>query len=189
MPHAYRPSVHYPTPGAAADWDMAFVGTGFPSRIEFFKQMKLDGLRVKLAGPLQDPDKWSDFDHEDCISNDETAGIYRRSLTGINFYRREGEDTWDQVGWACGPREIEMAACGLWFARDPRPESDELFPGLPAYGSPEEAADLIRWAVSHETARQKAADAARAAIADRTFTSNAKQLIRLLGTVKEGMKA
>jgi len=190
MPHAYRPSVHYPAaPGGGKDWDLSFVGTGFPSRLEFFKAMNLDGLRVKIAGPMQDPDEWADFDHEDCVDNDKTADYYRRSLTGINFYRREGEDTWDQVGHACGPREIEMAACGLWFARDPRPESDDLFPMLPAYDSPGEAAELIRWAVSHDAAREKAAAAARAAVADRTFTSNAKQLFRLLGTVKEGIRA
>jgi hypothetical protein len=190
MSHRYRPSVHYPAAaGGVKDWDLAFVGTGFPSRIEFFKQMNLGGLRVKLAGPLQDPETWADFDHEDCVDNDKTADFYRRSKTGINFYRREGEQTWDNVGWACGPREIEMAACGLWFARDPRPESDELFPMLPSYSSPGEAAELIRWAVSHDAAREKAAAAARAAVADRTFSNNAKQLIRLLGTVKEGIRA
>lgn len=187
-PHCYRPSVHYPAAnGSVKDWDLTFVGTGFPSRVKFFEDMNLAGLRVKIAGPWEDPARWADFDHEDCIDNDKAADIYRRSKCGINFYRREGEETWDGAGTAMGPREIEMAACGLWFARDPRPESDDLFPMLPAYSSAEEAADLIRWHAAHDTQREKAAAAAREAVADRTFSNAAKRLTGLLGTVKEGI--
>ena len=40
---------------------------------------------------------------------------------------------------AMGPREIEMAACRLFFLRDPRPECDEVFPMLPAFDGPEDA--------------------------------------------------
>lgn len=187
MPHAYRPGVHYPAgPGAAGKWDLAFVGTGFPSRVRFFEAMDLDGLAVHLAGPWLDlPEDsplrdWAMFGHEACVSNDETAGIYRASRCGINIYRRESEDAHAGEGWACGPREIEMAACGLWFARDPRPESDALFGALPSYGSPGEAGDLIRWALAHPAARDAAAAKARAAVQDRTFTNNAKALLRMI---------
>lgn len=179
MPHAYRPSVHYPG-GLPKDWDFSFVGTGFPSRAEFFRQMDLSGLKVKLAGPWEDPETWADFDHDDCIDNEQTAAIYRASKTGLNLYRREGEDTWDGEGVACGPREIEMAACGLWFTRDPRPESDETFPMLPSFAGPGEAAELIRWHAAHDSAREKATAAAREAIAGRTFESNARALMQML---------
>jgi hypothetical protein len=74
-----------------------------------------------------------------------------------------------------------MAACGLFFARDPRPESDELFGGiLPSFGSPEEASDLIRWWLARDGLREKRAAQAREAIAGRTFTEHAKKLLRLL---------
>ena len=73
-----------------------------------------------------------------------------------------------------------MAACGLWFARDPRPESDELFPMLPSFTSPDEAGDQIRWALAHPAERDKAASLARQAIAGRTFDANAKRLLKLL---------
>jgi spore maturation protein CgeB len=106
--------------------------------------------------------------------------VYRSARTGINFYRREAEDEHAAQGWACGPREIEMAACGLWFARDPRPESDELFGMLPAFTSPAEASAQIRWALAHPAGRERAAAGARAAIADRTFASHAARLLRLL---------
>ena len=42
-PHAYRPAIHYPAPGIKA-WDLAFSGTAYQSRIEFFERMNLDGL-------------------------------------------------------------------------------------------------------------------------------------------------
>src|SRR5262249_20571885 len=51
MPHAYRPKVHCPGP-SVPEWecDLGFVGTGFPSRIEFLEAMDLGGLDVRLAG-------------------------------------------------------------------------------------------------------------------------------------------
>ena len=148
--------------------------------------MDLAGLAVRLSGlwmdlpedsPLRD---WTALESDDCIDNPETAAIYRRARTGINVYRTEAEDTHAGEGWACGPREIEMAACGLWFARDSRPESDELFPMLPAFTGPAEASDLIRWALAHPAERAAAAAKARAAVGDRTFTEHARTLLRLL---------
>ena len=185
MPHAYRPSVHYPG-RSRKRWDLAFVGTGFPTRVEFFEGMNLDGLDVRLAGPWLDvpPDSplrdWTSPVQYGCVDNDETARIYRQARTGINFYRRESEDDHAGEGWACGPREIELAACGLWFTRDPRPESDELFPMLPSFTSPGEAADQIRWALDRPRQRGEAARKAREAIKDRTFTSHARKLLAML---------
>lgn len=187
MPHAYRPAVHYPPPpGAEPVHDLAFIGTGFPSRIRFFEQMNLTGLDVKLGGlwmnlpadsPLRD---WTTTGSEDCIDNADTADIYRQSRCGINFYRVESEEAHAGEGTACGPREIEMAACGLFFVRDPRPESDELFPMLPSFTTPGQAGELIRWYAAHPADRQRRAAAAREAVADRTFENNARTLLRLL---------
>jgi len=185
-PHAYRPQVHYPAPGAQKIWDLAFIGSGFPSRMEFFAAMDLGGLDVRLAGPWHDvPDDhpvrdWTDPDPEGCVDNTETADIYRQARTGINFYRREAEQDHVGEGHACGPREIEMAACGLWFARDPRPESDDLFGMLPSFTSPGEAGELIRWALAHPGDAAAAAEKARAAVADRTFANHAKKLLAML---------
>lgn len=187
MPHAYRSTVHYPAlPGAAKEWDLAFIGSGFPSRVEFFSAMDLAGLKVRLAGPWMGlpPDSplrdYTDEDPEGCVDNEDTADVYRDTRTGINFYRRESEADTAGQGWAVGPREVELAACGTWFTRDPRPESDELFPMLPAFTSPAEASDQIRWALAHPREREKAAGQAREAIADRTFDNNAKALLRMI---------
>ncbi len=187
MPHAYRPGVHHPAAaGDPIEHDLAFVGTGFPSRVRFFEDMNLTGLNVKLAGPWLDlPEDsplrdWTATNPEGCIDNDETAAIYRAARCGINFYRREGETAHEGEGWACGPREIEMAASGLYFLRDPRPESDELFPMLPSFTSPGEASELLRWALAHPEDRAEAAIKARTAVADRTFANHARKLLAML---------
>lgn len=187
VPQAYRPTVHHPGPGHPdLTCDLAFVGTGFPSRIEFLERMDLDGLDVLLAGNWQllDPDsplrKHVAHDDQECLDNEQTAEVYRAAKAGINIYRREAERPGLEVGWAIGPREVEMAACGLWFAREPRGEGDELFPMQATFTSPEEASELLRWYLAHDMARMRLKHQAREAIADRTFTNNAKRLLALL---------
>jgi spore maturation protein CgeB len=187
QPHCYRPSVHHPgppSPGMASDF--CFVGTGFPSRIAFLEQMRLDGLDVLLAGQwklLAEGDsalrKYLAHDLYEGLDNDQAAQVYRSAKTSLNLYRREADRPELVTGYAMSPRELEMAACGLWFARDPRPEGDELLP-LPTFTDPAHASDLIRWFLAHPGPRQAMADAAREAIADRTFTEAARRLLRLL---------
>jgi hypothetical protein len=117
MPHAYREAIHYPEP-AEKKWDLSFIGTGYPSRVRFFEAMRLDGLAVHLAGPwlglpedspLRD---WAMTEDEACVSNDETAGIYRASRCGINVYRRESRAGPRRGRVGRRPREVELAACG-----------------------------------------------------------------------------
>jgi spore maturation protein CgeB len=186
-PQAYRPSVHHPgpaDPNLAAD--LAFVGTGFPSRIEFLERMDLDGLDVLLAGnwqllaadsPLR---KWVAHDDQECLDNEQTAAVYRSAKAGLNLYRREAERPELAAGYSIGPREVEMAATGLFFLRDPRPEGDELLSMLPTFEDPEEASELLRWYLARDDARQFAANEARKVMAGRTFEANAKRLLRLL---------
>jgi spore maturation protein CgeB len=187
LPHAYRPSVHHP--GEAKpdlECDLGFVGTAFPSRIGFFEAMDLDGLDVLLGGnwsPLSDDSPLYPFvGHElnECMDNTDAADLYRSARVGINLYRREAQQPDLSAGWAMGPREVEMAACGLFFLRDPRPEGDEVLGMLPTFRSPEEASELVRYWLEHPTGREALAAKALDAIADRTFTTNAASLLRLL---------
>jgi hypothetical protein len=81
-----------------------------------------------------------------------------------------------------GPREVEMAACGLFFATEPRGENREVLPMLPTFTTPEEAADLARWWAAHDTQRDDVAAAAQAAVSGRTFTNHAAKVLKhLLG--------
>ena len=192
VPHAYRPSLHKPgpvIPGLACD--LSFVGTGYWSRADFFEAMDLEGLDVLLAGnwqvlksrPGSPLHRHLSHDVDQCLTNEETVRVYQSSRAGINFYRREGAADGEAPmlqGVAMGPREIEMAASGCWFLRDPRPEGDALLPMLPTFGSPQEAASKLRWWLARDSQREDAARAARAAISDRTFSNNARMLLRLL---------
>jgi hypothetical protein len=186
QPHAYRPTVHCPGPALADVCDLAFVGTGYESRIRFFQAMDLDGLDVVLAGnwqrltadsPLR---RFVGHDLDECVDNADAVALYRATRVGLNLYRREAERPELEAGWSCGPREIEMAATGLFFLRDPRPEGDELFPMLPTFTGPEDASELLRWCLDHPEERREAAEKARLAVADRTFAHHAAGLLRRL---------
>jgi hypothetical protein len=192
-PHAYRPSVHRPgAPAAGLVADLAFVGTGFGSRKWFFEQMHdgghLDAVDVALHGnwmhlpddsPLRKYIVADDPGH--CLDNAQAAEVYRSMRCGINLYRREAEHDTVTAGWSMGPREVEMAACGAFFLRDPRPEGDRVLSMLPTFASPDEAGALLRWYLDRPELRRALADAACAAVADRTFTASAMHLLRLLG--------
>jgi len=185
-PHAYRESLHYRN-DTKRDVDFSFVGTGYPSRVEFFEQFDFAGMAAKLAGNwmrLPAGHRLRDLvmhDIDECLDNEDTAPLYRRTKVSLNLYRREANHADLIPGWAMGPREVEMAACGLFFLRDPRPESDEMFPMLPTFRGGEEASDLLRYWLAHDSEREKCAALAAEAVADRTFTKHAARLLRLFG--------
>ena len=189
MPHAYNPKLHYPGHGQYES-DFAFIGTIFKSRKEFFEAMfkRFQGYKVAMGGAGWDNEyldgsyllNFLGHPRGECVDNVDTADIYRGARSGINFYRREAEGEHKGEGWAMGPREVEMAACGLPFARDPRPESDEIFPFLPSFTSPEEAADQLEWILKNEARRDRLAVQAREAIRERTFKNNTIKLLSYL---------
>jgi hypothetical protein len=194
MAHAYRPHIHRPRTGGEPltekPADLTFIGTAFQSRIDFFSAMDFDGVDFLLAG-----NDWGKLppDHKlvpyvgtglanaDCVHNEYTAALYANSKMGINFYRRESEDEHvNDVAVAMGPREVEMAAVGLPFLRDPREEGDKVLHMLPTFTSPEDASEQLRYWLKHDVERAKIARAARAAVADRTFVNNARRLLRAI---------
>lgn len=189
MPHAYDPDLHYPGSVKEKDLDFSFVGTMFESRKEFFEELfeRLDGSKYKFAlggagwdgAHLDDSPLLQHLGHprEEAVDNQETADTYRRSRLGINFYRREGEKIHKGEGWAMGPREVELAACGVPFLRDSRPESDELFPFLPTFENAGDAAQWVRWYLDNPGDAVRLGMKARMAIADRTFDNHATMLL------------
>jgi spore maturation protein CgeB len=187
LPHAYDPKRHHPGPvDPDKACDFAFVGTGFPSRIQFLESIDWDGIDVKLAGNWQQLTEDSPLNamvahrRDWCITNDEAADLYRSCKASLNLYRREANNDSLELGWSMGPREIELAACGAFFLRDPRPEGDDLFPMLPTFSSAEEVRPLLDWWLSHDSAREDAARRARAAVEQHTFRSRAEWLIQHL---------
>lgn len=188
MPAAYDPAVHRPGPVLPdAISDFAFVGTGFPSRITFLEQVDWAGIDVALAGnwahladdsPLR---KMVAHDLGCCCDNTEAVDLYRATKASANLYRREGAgpDMTPSEAWAVGPREVELAATGTFFLRDPRGEGDDLFPMLPTFDGPGDFAAKLRWYLGRDELRSELAGQAQAAIAQRTFISNARELLRL----------
>ena len=88
---------------------------------------------MALAGNWQNLPEGSHLDEylvherEACFHNDATVDLYSSCKISANFYRREGAPGVSTDGWAMGPREVELAACGTFFLRQPRGEGDELF--------------------------------------------------------------
>jgi spore maturation protein CgeB len=186
MPHAYDPSIHYPG-SLCRDYDLTFVGTAMDARQRFLSKLNLEGLRVYLGGSrwnLLNPEHANLTQHighhpEMSLDNADAADIYRQSRAGINIYRLEGEEGYLD-GWAMGPREVEMAACGLPYLRDPRGENEETLPFLPSYASPEEASEQLQWLLSDEARREDLGRRAAEAVEDRTFLENAKFFSELM---------
>jgi spore maturation protein CgeB len=158
-PHSYRPAIHHPGPGLDL-WrsDMAVAMSAFGSRVWFFEQMHqlgaFEGRNILLAGgPWFNVDETSPLwpllacAPPNATDNRDAADIYRSTKVGINLYRREHDDdkVSDGQGVSMGPREVEMAACGLFFLRDPRPEGDVVLPMLPVFDGPEQAAEQLAW--------------------------------------------
>jgi spore maturation protein CgeB len=188
VPHAYDPAVHKPGPvDPDLACDFAFVGTGYPSRIQFFEQVDWRDWRVTFAGNWQwtKPDsplrRFIGHDVEECLPNSETVRLYQSCKASANVYRREAERPEWSEGWAMGPREVELAASGTFFLREPREEGNEVLNMLPTFRSPDEFGDVLGWWLKHDMERETAAQLAREAIAGRTFVNHAKGLLRKLG--------
>jgi spore maturation protein CgeB len=187
VPHSYDPAIHTPGP-ASPDLlcDFAFCGTGYPSRIEFFSQVNWQNFDVKFAGmwkhiPYRSPlERFVIHPLDRCFDNAEAVELYRSAKLSANIYRAEANDDTLVEGWSVGPREIELAAVGVPFLREPRGEGDELFPMYPTFNDPDEFSDLLGWWLVHEDVRTDAASKARAAIADHTFVNRARWLLNVL---------
>jgi spore maturation protein CgeB len=187
LPHSYDPAVHFPgdaDPDLACDF--SFVGTGFPSRIDWLERVDWSGIDAKLGGNWKEVGEGSPLvpllmhPKGECMDNADTARLYRSSKVSLNLYRKEHSENAHADGWAMGPREVELAACGTFFFRESRPEGDDLFPSLPILEDPETFARDLRWWLTHDDERNAAAAEAMAAIADRTFKNTAARLLDLV---------
>jgi spore maturation protein CgeB len=190
LPAAHRPNVHSPGPATPSmESDFCFVGTGFPSRVTFLEAVNWSGLDVALGGMWQMLAETSPLRHfvahdiGQCLDNTETVKAYRSTRASVNLYRRETDDGDRAEGYAMGPREVELAACGTFFLREPRPEGDMVLSMLPTFVYPDEFEGKLRWYLAHDDLRADLARAARAAVAERIFAANAARLLEHLDRV------
>ena len=184
--HAYDPDVHHPT-SVAPSRDFVFVGTGYPSRIDFLEAVDWPTDDVTLAGNWQGLREDSPLrpfvGHaiDACIDNTATADLYRTARASANLYRVEGTGSPD--GWAMGPREVELAACGTFYLTEARGENRQVLPMVPTFDGPEDFADVLGWWLNHPDKRADVARRAQAAVAGRTFADSARRLLRLVDTL------
>lgn len=182
MPHAYDPEVHHPGPSDHKS-DFAFVGTGYPSRVGFFEQVDWTGIDALFAGNWQglaDDSPLRPFvahDLAECLPNETTADVYRGARASANLYRTESERPGLSDGWAMGPREVELAACGTFYLTEARGENRDVLPMVPTFDGPEDLSDKLRWWLAHPDAAAEVAAKARAAVADRTFANHCNRLL------------
>lgn len=197
VPHSYDPGLHRPGP-VHPDYesDVCIVGTGYPSRVRFLEQMDWSGIDLALLGmwktldghplaqrvrgidpdaPEDDPDRY-----EVCVDNTETVRYYQSTHASVNLYRKEAERDDLADGWAMGPREVELAACGTFFVTEPRGENCEALPMVPKVSDPGEASEVLRWYLAHDDARAEVSRAARQAIDGWTFENRTAEVLRSL---------
>lgn len=190
QPHGWNPDTHYRrAPDTDAESEFVFVGTGYPSRVNWFEAVDFAGIDVALAGnwsglPTGSPlRKYVAHDIDRCVDNDETALLYSNCRASLNLYRTEALDDHAVTGWSVGPREVELAALGTFFLRQSRPESDDLFPMLPTVDSPGDFEEKLRWWLAHPTQLDASASLARGAVADRSYYQHAERLLRLVDSI------
>lgn len=186
LPHAYDPDIHHPGASSTPS-DFAMVGTGYPSRISYLEAVDWpDGADVVLAGNWQRLDNTSPLrpfvahDLAECLPNELAADLYRGTRSSLNLYRREAERDELSSGWAMGPREVELAACGTFYLTEARGENREVLPMVPTVEGPGDFAEKLAWWLAHDAEREAVADRAREAVAGRTFLENARRLLQLV---------
>jgi spore maturation protein CgeB len=186
--HGFDPDLHKPDlPDPELISQFCFVGTGYPERIEFFEQVNWNGINAVFGGnwgAVSESSPLSTYllhDKDHCLDNKDTAKVYQSSLISANLYRKQA--SYSTEGNSCGPREIEMAACGLFFLREPRPESDVLFPDLPLIETPQNLHDQILYWLEHDQERQQIVEQNKKSIEHRTFDLLAEQFISDLKTI------
>lgn len=196
LPHSYDPTVHKPGPVQAGHRsDVCIIGSGYKSRVEFLSAMRWDNIDLKLLGNwtaaagtaieqfvhLEDE---MPFGHPDrlmcCVDNIETVTWYQSTDMSMNLYRREANRPDLSDGWAMGPREVELAACGTFYITQPRGENVDVLPSVPKFNEPGEAEELIRFYLANENARAQISREARSRLADWTFKNRVAEVLRLL---------
>ena len=153
--------------------DFCFIGSFYKERIDILEKVNFDGIKTILGGDHRRIKKDSPLAKylvnpiDKTIKNFEAAEYYKGAKVGANIYRQENNYSSD--GNSCGPREIEQAACGMFFLREHRPESDSLFWMLPTFDGPQDLEQKIRYWLKNSQERNELAALATKAVQHRSF--------------------
>lgn len=192
LPHAYNPKVHFPDGTFNAGHDVAFVGTGFPERVELLQAVKWNQIDLGLYGTwtsLGSKAKLRRHVRGGPIDNRQAVDIYRQARIGLNLHRQsvgyqKGSDRIRNAE-SLNPRAYELAACGLFHVSDFRQELTEIFGGLvPTFGHPAELLKLVlEWLAKPERERMERGKALAEAVRPHHWAARAEQMVRDLSRV------
>jgi spore maturation protein CgeB len=180
LPHSYDPEIHKPSRHSLAgeDYDVVFVGTGWPERIRVFEQVNWDGIRVRFYGlwpQLSVTSPLRKYYVEGLVPNHEAVRIYQRAKICLNMHRaHEGAES-------LNPRAYELAACGAFQISDVRQEGVELFgEAVPTFRTAAELEALIRRYLADPGGRRRCAEQARRRVKNCTFDQRLHGMMAVL---------
>lgn len=192
LPHAYNPKVHFPEATPKTGHDVAFVGTGFPERVELLQAVQWNGIDFGLYGTwsnIGSRAKIRRFVKNGPIHNNEAVRIYRQSKIGLNLHRisigySKGSDRIRNAE-SLNPRAYELAACGLFYVSDYRPELTEVFGDLvPTFSGPNQLGEVLReWLAKPERERLERGKVLAEAVRPHHWAVRAEQMVRDLSKV------
>jgi spore maturation protein CgeB len=190
--HAYDQLRHSPAapenePEVPAH-DVVFVGTGFEERIKLFEQVNWDGIDLGLYGTWELASRKSPLQpyiHNAVTPNPVTAALYRKARIGINLHRSSvgyGRNTIKITGaYSLGPRCYELAACGVFYISDYRPELTDVFgDAVPTYTTAAELETQIRYYLAHDEERAAKAALLPGLAARHTFDARVGEMLEIL---------
>ena len=201
--HAYNPDVHKPNGKVEKDVDVLFVGTNFPTRVEFLEKMDWEGINFQLRGiwNIRGKSSLKQFIQGESASmpNTTTLELYHKARIGLQLHRKDGF-SWaaakkgktvvkgglvgatplpNLVAHSLGPRSYELAAGGVFQVSDVgRPELQEVFGDtVPTYSTPEELRVLLRTYLDDPVRREEAAKKQLQAVQPYSFEMRMRGLL------------
>lgn len=188
-PSVKAPVGKMPDGSAVPSHDVVFVGTGFQERIDLLSAVPWHGIDLGLYGNwqlLHGRSVLRRYVRGSEVPSEITHALYARARVGLNPHRTSvgfGVDA-PKIARAdsANIRCYELAAAGLPFVTDARPEVTRLFgEAVPTY---RDAADLERVVrgLLGESARDRAnrCKALRAAVYTHTWQARAQTLVKAL---------
>jgi spore maturation protein CgeB len=189
LPAAWHLLRHTPTAGSempdVPSHDVVFVGSGFPSRIDWLSKVDWTGIDFGLYGTWQDvPSRHAlrPFIHQGAIENTAAIALYRHARITLNLYRGgvvlSSTKTLSAPGESLNPRAYELAASGIFHLSEWRAEVPDVFGNLvPMFKTPQDASALIRLWLQRDQDRVAMASALPAVVAESSWVARASRVI------------
>ncbi len=200
--HAYNPDIHQPKE-VEQDVDVLFVGTNFPTRVQFLEKVNWEGINFQLRGiwNMRGKSSLKQFIQGESASmrNEHVLELYQKARIGLQIHRKDGFSMIaakkgktvikgglvgatpmpDLVAHSLGPRSYELAASGCFQVSDAeRPELQEVFGDtVPTYETPEDLRVLMRMYLDDPVRREEVAKKQLQAVQPYTFEYRMRGLL------------